>query len=178
MHMNQKHIGVILIIVGVVMAGFVLVVKTNEDQNIRLLVNEQGSCFLDDGTCLHDDRDYTMYLFGWALSIALIIFGVYISVFDKTQEVLAEHQVKVSSALKEAKQKDEFHAFLSGFTDEEKSILKAVKEQDGIKQSTLRYKTGISKSTLSLILKELEEKDIIKRKPAGKTNEVYLRKKF
>ncbi|MBU0756634.1 MAG: MarR family transcriptional regulator [Nanoarchaeota archaeon] len=180
--MNQKQIGIILIVIGIALTIFVFMAKEKEDKIIRQMVMDKGSCFLDDGTCLHDDRDYSMYIFGWVISVSLLLFGIYLTFFDKTQQVLAEHQVKVSSALREAKKHEtkngRFNAFLSGFSEEEQTILKAIKEQEGIKQSTLRFRTGMSKTKLSLLLKSLEERNIISRKPAGKTNEVFLRKKY
>ena len=180
--MNQKQIGIIVLIIGLMLAGFVYVVKVREDNHINLLIKDQGSCFLPDGTCLHGDRDYMIYVFGWVISFGLVILGIYLIFFDKTQQVLAENQKKVVGALKDAKkvekEKDEFKAFLSGFSQEEKSVLSAIHAQDGIKQSTLRYKTGISKSSLSLLLKSLEERRLITRNKSGKTNEVYLKKMF
>ena len=38
--------------------------------------------------------------------------------------------------------------------------------------------TGMAETALSLMLKDLEEKDIISRKESGKTNQVFLRKKY
>jgi DNA-binding MarR family transcriptional regulator len=176
--MNQKITGTIIIVVGILLAVFVFLAKAKEDTYIKNYIAEQGSCYLADGTCLHDNRDYSLYIGGWVLSASLIILGIYLFLFDRTQAVLAEHQVKVSSALKEAKDKDEFAAFLAGFTSEEQNIIKAIREQDGITQSTLRFRTGMSKTGLSLMLKDLEERKIISRNPSGKTNEIYLRKKF
>jgi len=180
--MNQRQIGILIIIVGVILAGVVYTIKVKEDKAIKLVINETGSCYLSDGTCLHEDRDYVPYIIGFTLSAALLILGLYLMMFDKTQQRLAENQIKIAEALHGAKiadkEKDEFKAFISGFTEDEQKIIKAVKEQEGIKQSTLRFRTGLSKSTLSLLLKSLEERDIIKRKESGKTNEVYLRKKF
>lgn len=179
--MNQKQIGTILLVVGILLAGLVYVIKYNEDTVINEVIMQQGSCFLQDGTCLHESRNMSFYVFGWIISAVLMVLGAYL-MFDKTQQVLAEHQVKVSSALKEAsekeKEKDEFKAFLSGFTEDEQKVIKAIHEQDGIQQSTLRFRTGMSKTSLSLMLKSLEDREIISRKVSGKTNEVYLRKKF
>ncbi|HII72008.1 TPA: MarR family transcriptional regulator [Candidatus Woesearchaeota archaeon] len=180
--MNQRHIGIILIIVGLLLASLIYVVKVREDDYIRLVMQKESSCFLDDGTCLHADREIMVYVFGWALALALIIFGVYLGFIDKTQKHLEKHQRTITRALQEAKaqekSKDEFSAFLAGFGEDEQKVLKAIREQDGIQQSTLRYRTGLSKTALSLMLKEFEKKGIISRKESGKTNEVYLQKKF
>jgi len=181
--MDQKQIGIIIIIAGILLSAFVFVYKTREDSLINTMIFQQGgSCYLEDGTCLHEDRDYTIYIVGWAVSAAMIFFGAYLAFIDKTQKILAEHQIKVSSALKEATKKtakeEKFKAFLGGFSSDEKKILEAVHEQEGILQSTLRFRTGMSKTSLSLMLKSLEERDIISRKKSGKTNEVFLRKKF
>lgn len=180
--MNQKKIGIIIIILGVLLTLFVYVLKITEDAKTNKIIEQQGTCFLDDGTCLHEDKNEILYIFGWIISIAFIILGIYLMFFDKTQQILARHQVEVSSALKEARkredEKDKFLAFLSGFNEDEQKILKIIKEQEGIKQSTIRYKAGISKTGLSLILKSLEGRGIISRKPSGKTNEVFLKIRF
>jgi uncharacterized membrane protein len=179
--MNQKQIGTIVAIIGILLMIFTILAKNNEDRHIAAFVEKEGTCYAADGTCLHE-QSRNLFLFGGILSAALILLGAYLIFFDKTQKVLAEHQVKVSSALRDFKrqetEKETFHAFLAGFSAEEQSVLKAIKEQDGIKQSTLRFRTGMSKSSLSLLLKSLEERGIISRKESGKTNEVFLRKKF
>jgi uncharacterized membrane protein len=118
------------------------------------------------------------YVFGGALAFGLVLLGIYLMVFDRTQKVLFEQHERVSSALLEAKKDERFHAFLSGFNADEQKVLGAVREQDGILQSTLRYRTGMSKAGLSLLLKSLEEREIISRKESGRTNKVYLRKRF
>lgn len=180
--MEQKHIGALLIIAGLLLAGMVYVVKVREDSYIKLVMQQEASCFLEDGTCLHADREIMIYVFGWSLAVVLILLGVYVGWIDKSKKILAEHSQKVSGALHKAKaeerKKDEFAAFLSGFTPEEQKVISAIREQQGIQQSTLRFRTGMSKTGLSLILKHLEIKGIISRKTVGKTNEVYLQKKF
>lgn len=179
--MNQKQIGGIIIAVGILLVVFTFLIKAKNDAQIAMIVNQTGSCYEPDGTCLHEEAK-NLYLFGGILAAALIMLGAYLIFFDKTQKVLAEHQVKVSSALREFKKqegdKEKFHAFLAGFSQDHQAVLKAIKEQDGIQQSTLRYRTGISKSSLSLMLAELEQKGIISRKQSGKTNQVFLVKKF
>jgi uncharacterized membrane protein len=179
--MNQRYIGITLIIVAILIGVFVGVTKANHAKLIWELAGETGSCFNEEGTCLHEQNN-TLFVVGWSLSGALLLFGVYLAIFDKTQRVIAEHQVKVSSALesamKEDKKKSQVDAYLAGFSDDEQNVLKVVFEQQGIQQSTLRFRTGLSKTSLSLILRDLEERNVISRKDSGKTKQVFTIKKF
>jgi uncharacterized membrane protein len=180
--MNQKQIGITVIIIGALLLLFIFAIKLEHDKTIAAYIDKQGTCYLDDGTCLHEEKNSPIYILGYVLSASLIILGVYLIFFDKTQKTLLENITKVSAALEGAaskeKEKDEFTAFLSAFTEQEQKIILAIKEQDGIQQSTLRYRAGMSKATLSLMLKALEEKGIISRQESGKTNKIFLRKKF
>lgn len=176
--MNQKQIGVIVLIIGFILAGFVFAAKAREDKHIQDYVDNTGTCYLGDGTCLHEDRDLTLFIVGWVMSAALVILGTYLIAFDKVQQLVVQQNVQVAKALKEAKKTDSFKAYLAGFSQDEQKILKAVHDQDGIKQATLTYRLGMSKAALSMALKDLEQRDVVSRKAAGKTYEVYLRKKF
>ncbi|MDO8480752.1 MAG: hypothetical protein Q7S65_02940 [Nanoarchaeota archaeon] len=188
--MDQRRLGIITLIIGLLAIASLFVVKQKEDFYIKevMLLNNQ-SCFLEDGTCLHADRDFTFYLVGAIVAASLLVLGAYLFFFDKSQKQLekqtalvSEQNVAVAQALEAAKkqetEKDEFLAFLSGFTSDEQTILKAIKEQEGIQQSTLRFRTGLSKTQLSLMISELEKRGIVSKKEAGKTNELYLIRKF
>ena len=56
--------------------------------------------------------------------------------------------------------------------------MSAVKEQDGITQTTLRFRTDLSKAKISQILTDFEKKNLIKREEKGKTYAVYLTQNF
>ncbi|MCF7871643.1 MarR family transcriptional regulator [Candidatus Woesearchaeota archaeon] len=181
--MKNKHVGFIVIFIALVLAFLVQTSKIREDNYIAAIVETQnGSCYLADGTCLHGDRDYAPFIVGWIAAGTLLILGVYLIFFDKTQQMLEKQNFEVSQALKSVKRENEekgkFEAFISSFGKDEQSVLRAVHDQEGIQQSTLRYKTGMSKTSLSLLLKNLEEREIVSRSQDGKTNKVFLRKKF
>jgi DNA-binding MarR family transcriptional regulator len=175
--MNQKQIGALIIVIGIILVSVIYFIKIKEDFYIQEYVKSTGTCFLEDGTCLHD-KNLTPYVLGWVFSFSLVVLGLYLVFMDMTQEMLAEHQVEVSNALKDAREKDSFNVFLSGFTDKEQTVLRFVKGQEGIKQSTLRYKTGMSKTGLSILLRSLEEREILSRKADGKTKRIFLKKSF
>jgi len=60
--------------------------------------------------------------------------------------------------------------------EEEKQIVNVLKERErSCEQGTLRVVTGMPKSTLSRILKELEDRNIIRKEKRGKKNIVFLR---
>lgn len=173
--MNQKYIGTILIIVAIIAGVGTFMFKVQEDSYIDSFIEEKNSCYLDDGTCLHDDRNWTPYIIGGAISLTLLILGI-ILMLDKSEKNLKENTEKLSSIMKQNKEEEKFKSFLKGFSEDEQKVLEAVHAQDGIKQSTIRFKTGLSKTGVSLVLKDLENKKIISRKKSGKTFEVYLQK--
>jgi len=171
-----------MLIIGILLVIFLSISKAQEDRYMeRVMELNEGSCILDDGTCLHKES-FQKYIFGGTIAFTLIILGVYLMFFDKTQKMMQKQQQELSHALKEAREQekhnDEFKAFLAVFYEYEQNVIKAIKEQDGILQSTLRYRTGTSKTELSLMLKKLEERDIISRKDSGKTKAIYLQKRF
>lgn len=176
--MDKRTLGVMLIIVGILISAFVFIAKEREDRYIDTIISETDSCYLEDGTCLHEDRDFSVYIIGWIISAGILILGIYLFVFDISDKTLADQNKIVAEALKESKKNDEFKAFLSAFSDDEKNVLSAIREQEGISQSTLRFRTGLSKTALSLMLKSFEEKNLISRKEKGKTKQVFLIRKF
>ena len=179
--MNKRYLGAIIILLSIFSAATTYFIYEQGQNTLDSIIEEKGSCFLDDGTCIHAQSNLAIFILS-LVPVALFVLGLYILIFDRAENYLREHHIQVSTALENAKQhekeKDEFFSFLNAFNDEEQSILKVIREQEGITQSTLRYKTGISKTRLSLILASLEERGIVSRKKMGKTKQVFLRKVF
>ncbi|MBI5393319.1 MarR family transcriptional regulator [Candidatus Woesearchaeota archaeon] len=181
--MNQKQLGIIVLIFSLLLGILFLFHYLNNLQNIAEFMRlSNGTCFNEQGECLHAKPDYVAFG-GFAVAIFLLGLSIYLIFLDKTQRLLAEQHKEATHVLKKAEElagtnekKEKFNAFLEGFDEKRKLILKAIHEQEGIQQSTLKYRTGMSKTELSLLLKELEEKGIIMREDSGKTKKVYLKK--
>ena len=170
--MDNKKLGIILVIIAIVLAGTIYLVKEREDAFIEQMVVEQGTCFLDDDTCIHSDRSSSLYIFGWVIAAALAALAAYLIFFEKAQK-------EIVSTLEKQKhiqvEEEKFDILMKGLDEEEKKVMKAVKEQDGITQQTLRLRTDLHKSKLSIVLDGLEKKDLIARKEKGKTKQVFLK---
>ncbi len=102
----------------------------------------------------------------------MFALGVYILLFNKSEE-------RILRRLEEEKNQkigdEKFDYILMALDSYGKKVLKAVKAQDGITQSTLRLRTDMSKAKLSYVLQELEKRNLIKRVKKGKTLEVFLK---
>ena len=170
--MDNKKLGMIIVAVALLLIVSTVAIKSREDALVRQIIAEQGSCFLEDGTCLHDDRGMTMYIITWILAAAMAALGVYLIFFEKSQKAIV-------SALRKQKQikvkEEKFAILLKGLSAEEKKVMKAVKEQDGITQQTLRLRADMHKSKLSIVLDGLEKKGLVKRAAKGKTKQVFLK---
>src|SRR3989344_5975916 len=75
-----------------------------------------------------------------------------------------------------AKRKSEFEVMLSALNEDEQKALRVIKSQPGIPQNTLRLKTDFSKAKLSMMLKGLESRGLVKKEASGKTYRIYLKK--
>ncbi len=180
--MKQKQLGLVLIIVGVVLALLVLFLKIQMDTVfIEDYSQIHDTCITPEGTCLHTQT--LVYAFiGWGIALAVFVLGVYLYFFDASQQRLLEQNMMIAKALKEASKKtdtqEKFDSFLAGFGADEQKVLKAIHEQDGILQSTLRFRTDFSKAMLSQVLANLEDRGIVVRRTKGKSKEVFLKKTF
>lgn len=178
--MNNKKLGIILIISALLVLGIFFYIKSETERLINIQVDNTGSCY-EGGVCSHKRADIVTYV-GIGISAFIAALGFYLFVFDRTQRILKENQEKITNALeKESKDKigeEKFKALLAGLDEDERKVLVVVKEEEGIQQSTLKYRTGLSKTKLSMVIKDLEDKNLVTKQEDGKTNKIYIKQLF
>ena len=113
------------------------------------------------------------------VAVGLISFiaalGMYLLFFSTSEEAIMRRlEEEKDSKIEQSK----FELVLKAMDDNEKKVLKAIKEQEGVTQSTLKYRTDLSKAKVSQILTGFERKHLIKREARGKTYAVYLAENF
>src|SRR3989338_6493474 len=113
------------------------------------------------------------------IAVGLISFigasGIYLLFFSTSEEAILkrleeEKNMKIDQ--------DKFQLVLKAMDENEQKVIKAIKEQDGITQSTLKFRTDLSKSKVSQILTDFEKKNLVKRELKGKTYAVHLAQNF
>ncbi len=85
---------------------------------------------------------------------------------------------KIQEEKKQKTAENKFNLLLRPLDENERNVLTAVKEQEGITQSTLKYRANLSKAKVSQILTDFEKKNLIARKVKGKTYQVFLTENF
>ncbi len=168
--MDNKILGSVLIflciLLGILIFTFDQALNVQTDSICGCSAMEEG------GICPHEKQTHWQTYLGILIIGGLAALGAYLLIFDKSQKEIVDalgkqRQMKIDE--------EKFNILLKGLNDEEKIIIKAVKEQDGITQQTLRLRTDIHKSKLSIVLDGLEKKNLIKRKEKGKTKQVFLK---
>jgi DNA-binding transcriptional ArsR family regulator len=172
--MNNKILGVVLIILSLFIGISFGFYKYQAEKDIRARLLPGGECPAD-GPCPHallNQLVFPTYIILVVL-VFLLSLGLYLVFFEKSEKAILE---EIKLVKKRDKDVERFEVLLSALNEDEKKVIKAVKEQDGIMQSTLRLRTDMSKSKLSATLKELEKKNLVKRVEKGKTKLVFLKK--
>ncbi len=164
--MDNKKIGMTLVVISLIFAAFILYFNyqlNRESIQLRCTPNER---------CEKIDQNISLTNIGFGFFGFMLGLGVYILFFNKTDEaILRRLEDEKESKIKEEK----FDIVLKALDPYEKEVMKAVKEQDGITQNTLRLRVNMSKAKLSYVLTELEKRNLIKRVEKGKTLQIWLK---
>ncbi len=176
--MDNKKLGIILISISIILLVLLGFARANINKayqkEIDVYIEAGEACPSDPDICPHEQRSRAqipIFIAG-AVLVGVIALGVYLIFFEKSQK-------EIISTLEKQKHiqvgEEKFDILLKGLNAAEQKVLKAVKEQDGITQQTLRLRTDLHKSKLSIVLDGLEKKDLIARKVKGKTKQVFLK---
>jgi len=177
--MKKKNIGIILIVLSIffLISTITIYLEMETFYKNQIINSTAGACFDSNGSCIHENPlDWLFTIIYIVISLKFFL-GIFLIFLENKELFIAEKLHLTSENLKKIKEintnEKTFEAFLKGFNEDEKNILKEIKKQDGIWQSTLRIKTGLTKSTLSIILTQFEKKGYISKVKKGKTFEIY-----
>jgi ribosomal protein S25 len=160
--MENKKLGVLLIIFGLIVGGLILYYI-----NVLSERSEELGCF-NDPSCIPIERGLSMSHVGIGVFAFIIALGFYLIFFNKTEDRLIKR-------LGDEKENEKFEFAFKMLDPFEAKVLKKIKEEDGITQNTLRLKLDMSKAKLSYVLQDLEKRGLVKRVEKGKTLQVFLK---
>lgn len=177
--MDNKKIGLVLIslviILGLVFSFFVY--KLNNEIKSKILPTDNGECLHEGEFCPYEELNELNLpiVLGYLFLSLLLLLGIYLIYSSKKMDELKE-DIEMDKKQKEKDSK--FNLIMSTLNESEKKVMTAVREQDGIQQSTLRIRTDFSKAKLSAILTDLEKRNLIKKVEKGKKNLIFLKRDF
>jgi uncharacterized membrane protein len=136
---------------------------------------QYAGCRYDISTCPQAEDTSVPHSAGIGIVILAVLLGLYL--------IRTEHmQKKILGQLEQKHQElgknDRRTMLLELLTSDERKVMEGVLAQPGITQATLRLRTGMSKPKLSMLLKALEERNVIVKEENGRTNTVHLKKEF
>ncbi|HLC67755.1 MAG TPA: MarR family transcriptional regulator [archaeon] len=168
-----RKIGILMIVVAVVVAVFGVWLKVYNDKLAQNQVNETGSCYLSDGTCLHATSDSIMYV-SVAIAAFLVGLGMYLMFRKEAKKTVIK---KVAEKTANDEKKDFTSEAPKTLGPESKQIFDIVAQSNGaILQGELVMKSGMDKVKVSRVLDKLEMHGLIERRRHGMSNMVVLKK--
>src|SRR3989344_4481440 len=167
--MDNKKLGVILLIIGFAVGGVFLYLISNLETQSREL-----GCFANEN-CIGVERALSFSHIAVGIFSFIFALGFYLLVFNKTDKVDRSIIKKLEEENKQKIEDMKFEIIMKALDPFEQNVVKAVREQEGITQNTLRLRLDMSKAKLSYVLQELEKRGIIRRIEKGKTLAIYLK---
>ncbi|AJF62772.1 MAG: hypothetical protein QT11_C0001G0631 [archaeon GW2011_AR20] len=184
--MQNKNLGIILTLLSIIIIILLFFFKAQFQDTFGIHSTE--ACPHDPSTgelCPYEKLvDILPYFYSSITFLVIIgLIGIYLLFFlDKEKEVIKEYQERITKRLEDVKKKelkeDKFNFLMGALNEYEQKVIKAVREQDGITQATLRIRTDLSKTKLSFILADLEKKGLISKQIKGNTNQIFLKRQI
>lgn len=167
--MNNKRLGMIIIFLSI-LVGIVLGIIFKRLNQISTSLN----CFPVE-QCKQVETFFSITNLVVGIVAFLIALGVYLIFFSKSEELILN---RLEEEKKEKSREEKFAILIKGLDAYEQKILKIIREQPGITQSTLRIRVDLSKAKVSQVVTDLEKKGLLKRAERGKTLAIYFRENF
>lgn len=164
--MENKKLGILLIIISLIVGGLFLYYSSK-------LVDDgkEVGCFLNE-ECIGIEKALSFSHIAVGVFSFILALGFYLLFFNKTESaILSKLEKEKNRQVEDSK----FDILLKALDEYEQKVVKAVREQPGITQNTLRIRLDMSKAKLSYVLQELERRGIVKRVEKGKTLSIYLK---
>jgi len=177
--MNNKTIGYTLIGISAALGGVLLTYITSLSRaSQQLLCATTPHC-----SSIASSLNLSHLAVG--ILAAAFSLGIYMTFFRNESAALLRTEATVREALHRIEQEsntklgdEKFNAVLQALTENERKILLAVREHEGISQHMLRLKTGLSKAKVSSVLTEFKKRGLVRKEEQGKTFSVYLSDAF
>lgn len=173
--MENKKLGFIIIIIVILFSISIFIFKSQVDNLIMLQMSSSGgTCFDEQGNCLHQQSNVPLYL-GTVSAILLLILSLYLIFNNEKPDTKKSETYKHQIKSKDIKAED-YDNILKDLNDDEKSVFQEIINAKGtIFQSELAEITSLSKVKVTRILDKLEGRNLIERKRRGMTNVVILK---
>lgn len=167
--MENKKVGVVILIVGIILLVIFLIVIRSLNQEIKAL-----GCY-QDPSCKKVETSLSFVHFAFGGFGFLFALGFYLLFFSRGEEAIVK---RLEDDTHKKLQEDTFSILSKGLDSFEKKALDVIRQEEGITQSTLRLRVDMSKAKLSQVLTGLEKKGLIRREQKQKTLALYLKEKL
>lgn len=169
MDMDNKKLGVLILIISVLVTLVIMFLT-----NLLYEKSAELGCFTNDN-CSPIESSLSITHLAFGIIGFVFALGVYLIIFNKGDEAIFRRlEENKNNELKDEK----FNILLKGLDSFERKVLKAIREQDGITQNTLRIRVDLSKGKLSQVITDLEKKNLIKREKKQKTYSLHFRELY
>jgi len=162
--MDAKKLGGVLLVLSVAL----LVIFIISSQMLYKESKELG-CFNNEA-CKPLEQSISLVHVGFGFFGFILALGFYLVFLSKSDDALFK---KLESQQQKVLEEEKFKILLLGLDEFEQEVIKAVKQQPGIMQNTLRLRVDMSKAKLSQVLTDLEKKKLIKRESSQKSKAIH-----